>query len=421
MRRLLALVAILVLAVGALAPAALAKDGDDDAAQEADDRDSSGPSTDSGSDSREADDDDGDAADDAEDAADDRADAAEDRADDNDADDTTSPGDDDGTPDQGSGDAPGTPGGGPVPPAGGGGGSPAPGGGAPAAVRVSMGDKTFSPASVSVAVGGTVTWTNASDRDHTATADDGSFDSDVMAAGRSYQFRFPKAGTVSYRCLIHSGMTGTVNVGGGSASGAGSGSAGGATSSSAAGSSGSPTLGSPNVSAPPGASVAGVPAPSLAQAAGGTATVKIADFDFAPAALTVAPGTEVKWTNAGQALHTVTGDGGLDSGTLRSGQGYRHTFNDVGTFSYVCDFHPDMTATVKVAEGATTGAGQVGGSAGPTSTAGDDAASTIGAGDVQSTSAGLASTGAQAALAVAAAVLAITAGVVLLRRRSSAA
>jgi plastocyanin len=84
----------------------------------------------------------------------------------------------------------------------------------------------FSPQSVTVHVGDTVTWTNADAAGHTATADDASFDTGTIAGGASASVTFATAGTFGYHCKIHQAMTATVVVraaaggGGGSTPGA---------------------------------------------------------------------------------------------------------------------------------------------------------------------------------------------------------
>jgi plastocyanin len=98
---------------------------------------------------------------------------------------------------------------------------------AAATTRVNMGDFFFSPATVSIAVGDTVTWRNIGHEPHTATADDGSFDTGVVVAGQRSSRIFSKAGTFTYVCTIHPNMKGTVRVSGGGAGGtAGGGGAG---------------------------------------------------------------------------------------------------------------------------------------------------------------------------------------------------
>ena len=77
--------------------------------------------------------------------------------------------------------------------------------------------------------------------------------------------------------------------------------------------------------------------------------VKIVDFGFSPDAVTVRIGTTVRWTNAGQADHTVTADAGaFDSGTLAPGVSFSFTFRTAGTFAYHCAIHPFMKGTITV-------------------------------------------------------------------------
>ncbi|MGD0115951.1 MAG: cupredoxin family copper-binding protein [Dehalococcoidia bacterium] len=95
-------------------------------------------------------------------------------------------------------------------------GTPAASGTAPAQASVTIKDFAFSPPSVTIQVGGTVTWTNNGPSAHTATADDGSFDSGSLAAGKTFQHTFQTAGTFSYHCTIHPFMTAEVVVQSGS-------------------------------------------------------------------------------------------------------------------------------------------------------------------------------------------------------------
>jgi plastocyanin len=70
----------------------------------------------------------------------------------------------------------------------------------------------FSPVTLTVSVGTTVTWTNQDGSIHTATADDKSFDTGNIAAGATGSATFGKAGTFTYHCTVHNYMTGTVAV-----------------------------------------------------------------------------------------------------------------------------------------------------------------------------------------------------------------
>jgi hypothetical protein len=70
----------------------------------------------------------------------------------------------------------------------------------------------FSPTSLTVSVGTGVTWTNEDSAGHTVTADDGSFDSGTIPSGGTFPQTFVTAGTFTYHCAIHTGMTGTIVV-----------------------------------------------------------------------------------------------------------------------------------------------------------------------------------------------------------------
>jgi len=77
---------------------------------------------------------------------------------------------------------------------------------------VEIGDSVFSPATLTVAVGDTVTWRNADDRPHTVTSNDGVFDSGNLDEGQGFSFTFTEPGTYTYRCDYHSEMQATIVV-----------------------------------------------------------------------------------------------------------------------------------------------------------------------------------------------------------------
>lgn len=98
---------------------------------------------------------------------------------------------------------------------------------AAASSSVTIKNFLFNPSSVSVHVGDTVKWTNQDSALHTATANDGSFDTGTLKQGKSGSHKFTKAGSIAYICSLHPNMKGTVVVAaasGGSGSGSGSGS-----------------------------------------------------------------------------------------------------------------------------------------------------------------------------------------------------
>jgi len=76
---------------------------------------------------------------------------------------------------------------------------------------VSIDTFRFVPASVTVNVGDSVTWTNRDAAQHTATAP-GVFDTGNLSQGQSRAIVMGTAGTFAYRCSIHPTMTGTVQV-----------------------------------------------------------------------------------------------------------------------------------------------------------------------------------------------------------------
>lgn len=75
-----------------------------------------------------------------------------------------------------------------------------------------MEDFSFQPASITVNVGDSVTWTNADEAPHSATADEGSFDTGTFGKGESRSHQFTEAGTFTYFCRPHPSMKGTVRV-----------------------------------------------------------------------------------------------------------------------------------------------------------------------------------------------------------------
>src|ERR671912_2918648 len=82
-----------------------------------------------------------------------------------------------------------------------------------------------------------------------------------------------------------------------------------------------------------------------------TFEVQVIDFAFEPATVTVPAGATVTWTNAGSRPHTVTADdGSFDSGRLDPGEQFSQTFDQPGTFTYFCGFHPEMQGSVVVTE-----------------------------------------------------------------------
>jgi plastocyanin len=77
----------------------------------------------------------------------------------------------------------------------------------------------FDPVEITVPAGTTVVWQNKGQLDHTATAENGSFDSGNLKPGGSFQFKFSTPGDYKYFCTPHKdlGMIGVVHVSGATA------------------------------------------------------------------------------------------------------------------------------------------------------------------------------------------------------------
>ena len=190
-----------------------------------------------------------------------------------------------------------------------------------------MAGRAFSPGTVTIVAGGSVTFRNDDDREHTVTADDGAFSSGPIGEGGTWKRTFKQAGTFSYLCAIHPEMTGEVVVKG----------------------SGRrvarrllrhrpprQSRADPHSHALSGRQDDGLrrPDPGL--------LVRASEYQ-------VPEGSTVTWPNSGAAPHTVTAeDGSFDSGMIAAGASWVRTFETVGTFRYVCSFHPQMEGVVEV-------------------------------------------------------------------------
>jgi len=83
------------------------------------------------------------------------------------------------------------------------------------AVKVDMKDTTYIPQDVSVAKGGTITWTNSDGFPHTVTKEAGpgpEFDSGNIDGGATFEQKFAAVGKIDYVCDIHPTQTGTITV-----------------------------------------------------------------------------------------------------------------------------------------------------------------------------------------------------------------
>lgn len=77
---------------------------------------------------------------------------------------------------------------------------------------VEMHNLQYSPKTLTVTVGTTVTWKNTDSVQHSVTSNTGVFDSGLFSPGGTFTYTFNTAGTYPYYCTIHAGMVGTIIV-----------------------------------------------------------------------------------------------------------------------------------------------------------------------------------------------------------------
>jgi plastocyanin len=185
---------------------------------------------------------------------------------------------------------------------------PAPG---VAAVTMTQGaDFAFSPATLTVPLGTTVRWTNATSAPHTVTA--AGFDSGTIPSGGTYSHTFTQAGAFSYHCAFHPNMTGTIIVSG-------------------------------TATPPPSAT------PPPTSAAAQVQLIKNdGDYSFAPAALSIKVGTVVTWLNTTGDTLTVDGASFHSAPMAREGGTWSHLFTTPGTYTYSSSLRPEMSGTIIV-------------------------------------------------------------------------
>ena len=70
----------------------------------------------------------------------------------------------------------------------------------------------FSPMTMTVPAGTTVTWKNLDGEPHTVTSLDGRFRSGALDTNDTFKFKFDKAGTYKYVCSIHPKMLAAIIV-----------------------------------------------------------------------------------------------------------------------------------------------------------------------------------------------------------------
>ena len=84
---------------------------------------------------------------------------------------------------------------------------------------------------------------------------------------------------------------------------------------------------------------------SLTAAENSIVDVEIRDYKYTPQNLTVKVGQTVRWTNKDTVLHDVVGSG-IESEYLQKGETFTYTFEEAGTYQYMCTIHPWMEGEV---------------------------------------------------------------------------
>lgn len=78
--------------------------------------------------------------------------------------------------------------------------------------KVLIKDFIFTPMTLTVKTGTTVSWTNMDDEPHTVVSDTGLFRSSGLDTNETYSYKFDKPGTYYIACSIHPRMVATVVV-----------------------------------------------------------------------------------------------------------------------------------------------------------------------------------------------------------------
>ncbi|MCI0395313.1 MAG: plastocyanin/azurin family copper-binding protein [Chloroflexi bacterium] len=193
-------------------------------------------------------------------------------------------------------------------------------------VVIDMLDFAYSLPTVTIPAGTAVRFVNVGQAQHSATADDQSFDSGLLGPGEEFTISFEQPGFVPYYCILHgtpghTGMAGSITV------------------------------------AEPGAEVV-IPTPEPAEAppAASQVSLEMLDFEFSQLEMTIPAGTTVTWFNTGEEKHSATADdASWDTGLLDHGTQASITFDTPGTFAYFCILHGapggvGMSATITVVE-----------------------------------------------------------------------
>lgn len=79
-------------------------------------------------------------------------------------------------------------------------------------VSITIKNYKYAPATIKVKKGTKITWTNEDVAGHTVTADNGSWESKLLAKGGTYEKTFDSVGTFAYHCAPHPYMKASIEV-----------------------------------------------------------------------------------------------------------------------------------------------------------------------------------------------------------------
>lgn len=189
-------------------------------------------------------------------------------------------------------------------------------------IVVGMVDFAYSLETLTVPAGTHVRFVNQGQAKHSATADDGSWDTGLLDPGGEMAITFDEIGFFPYYCLLH-GSRGGVGM------------------------AASITVVEAGTEIPPvqieptAAPAEPTPEPTEAAPAGpSTFNLDMIDFSYSVLNLEVPVGSTITWTNAGDAEHSATADdGSWDTGLIGPGEQASITFDTPGVYTYYCILH----------------------------------------------------------------------------------
>jgi plastocyanin len=93
---------------------------------------------------------------------------------------------------------------------------------------------------------------------------------------------------------------------------------------------------------------AGQRASAAGATSSGSAKVRMEHLKFKPAAISVARGTRVVFSNASKVTHNATLKGSFATGNIKPGKAVAVKFTAGGTYRYHCTIHPEMRGKIVV-------------------------------------------------------------------------